>query len=236
MLWYGPCQKYNMADINANGKNKTLTKVTAAGKTFMQDAASDLSTDFMTLYFRDLPPGVKPAPGMFQSGGVQLIKITCDGAVVAHSKSEKNRKQNSKTLFPDNGKSKGNTLKCRHAISDMLSNRSEFHEKVSVYDGENLLTCRDMYVFTGQPPKSVQQPEQKAADDPDADPFALDMGENAAPSRIALNDGIDLQRIVCKNDVLLTQTVTFRSCVWVLRIVSLVYVYLYCHTRISFLL
>ena len=146
---------------NANGKNKTLTKVTAAGKTFMQDAASDLSTDFMTLYFRDLPPGVKPAPGMFQSGGVQLIKITCDGAVVAHSKSEKNRKQNSKTLFPDNGKSKGNTLKCRHAISDMLSNRSEFHEKVSVYDGENLLTCRDMYVFTGQPPNQYNSRSRK---------------------------------------------------------------------------
>jgi len=190
---------------NANGKNKTLTKVTAAGKTFMQDARSDLATEFMTLYFRDLPPGVKPSPGMFQSGGVQLIKITCDGSVVAHSKSNENKKQNSKTLFPgDAAKNKGNTLKCKHAISDMLSNRSEFHGKVSVHDGENLLTCRDMYVFTGQPPKSVQQAAQKAADDPDADPFALDMGENAAPSRIALNDGIDLQRIVCKNDVLLT--------------------------------
>ena len=74
-----------------------------------------------------------------------------------------------------------------------------------IQEENNSISCNDMYVFTGKAP-AVPQPVAKAKpeDDPDADPFALDMSENSAPSRIALSDGIDLERIVCKNDVILT--------------------------------
>ena len=65
-----------------------------------------------------------------------------------------------------------------------------------------------MFVYTeAAPAASAPAPANKAADiqndDPDADPFELKQTENAAPSRIALSDGVDLERIVCKHDVIL---------------------------------
>ena len=57
----------------------------AKGDVKMTSDGDILETDMLTLHFRDLPPGVKPTPGMIQSGGVQLVKIYCDGAVHALS-------------------------------------------------------------------------------------------------------------------------------------------------------
>jgi lipopolysaccharide export system protein LptA len=169
------------------GKNKTLTRAIANGSVVMVNNQDEMHTDLMTLVFRDLPEGAKPAPGMLQSGGVQLIKILCDGSVHAFSRDKKVRRM----------------MKSEHAMSDMLKDYSEFHGKVSVYDGNNEVYCRDMYVFTE---KSL--PESKAGKLPvkktvsiDADPFALDAGENSVPSRMALSKDIDLKRIVCKKDV-----------------------------------
>ena len=59
-----------------------------------------------------------------------------------------------------------------------------------------------MFVFTGAPPAAADA-AKPAAENPDADPFELDMSENAAPSRIALSDGIDLEQIICKKNVVL---------------------------------
>ena len=175
--------------------DKTLTKVIASGNVIMKNQQSDLTTELMTLDFRELPQGTKPAPGMFASNNVQLTRIACDGKVVAGS-------------FPGAAKSTAagkRLLKAEHAMSDLIKNRSEFHKNVLIQEENNSISCNDMYVFTGKAP-AVPQPVAKAKpeDDPDADPFALDMSENSAPSRIALSDGIDLERIVCKNDVILT--------------------------------
>ena len=175
--------------------DKTLSKVIASGKVIMKNKQSDLTTELMTLDFRELPKGTKPAPGMFASNNVQLIRIACDGKVVAGS-------------FPGTIRSAAagkRMLKAEHAMSDLIKNRSEFHKNVLIQEENNTISCRDMYVFTGKAP-AIPQPvaKTKPEDDPDADPFALDMSENSAPSRIALSDGIDLERIVCKNDVILT--------------------------------
>ena len=177
---------------------KTLNKVIASGNVIMKDQQSDLSTDLLTLNFRELPPNTAVTPGMFAANNVQLTSITCDGKVVASS-------------FPGAGKKDKNRkrlLLAEHALSDLLKNRSEFHKNVSIEEENNTLACRDMYVYTGTAPVQAQ-PAAAAApvkpeDDPDADPFALEPTENTAPSRIALSDGVDLERIICKNDVLLT--------------------------------
>ncbi len=186
-----PEQKVSGAPLGGSmgGGSKTLTKMIAAGKVFMKNGNDDIKTELMTLFFRDLPPGAKPSPGMLQSGGVQLVKILCDGSVVAASAAE-------------NGK---RTLKADHAMSDLLKDYSEFHNNVVVFHGNNEIYCRDMYIFTGEamPESASQALAQAKADDIDADPFALDMGENSVPSRIAVSDSIDLKRIVCKNDVVL---------------------------------
>ena len=175
------------------GKDKSISKIIAAGHVFMSSKGDDLTTDLLTLFFRDLPPGVKPSPGMFQSGGVQLIKILCDGAVVAN------------TVEKDGSTRR---LKAAHAMSDLLRDYSEFHKDVIIYSGDNEIHCRDMYVFTARSTRDIKPaptPQQQKAAELDADPFALDMGENAVPSRIAISKDLDLTRIVCRNEVVLVR-------------------------------
>ena len=142
-----------------------------------------------------MPEGAKPAPGMFQSGGVQLIRIVCDGKVSGVSKDA------------PGGPAK-HTINAEHAMWDMLKDYSEFHRDVAVYSGKDeALFCRDMYVFTEESnPDGDKVPNSKPAEDPlDTDPFALDMGENSAPTRIALSDGLNLKRIVCQNEVVIVK-------------------------------
>ncbi|MBQ9804157.1 MAG: hypothetical protein IJW35_04860 [Lentisphaeria bacterium] len=173
------------------GKDKSISKIVAAGRVFMKSKKDDISTDLLTLFFRDLPPGVKPSPGMFQSGGVQLTEILCDGAVVANSV-EKDGSVRS--------------LKAAHAKSDLLRDYSEFHKDVVIFSGGNEIFCRDMYVFTVRSSRDgKKQPPQSQKPALDADPFALDMGENAAPARIAVSKDLDLTRIVCRNEVVLVR-------------------------------
>ena len=174
--------------------NKTLTRAIASGNVHMKDKESDLSTELMTLDFKELPPGTKKAPGMFATNDIQLIRVICDGKVVANT-------------LPGLQKSKNQqrTLKAEHAMSDLLKNRSEFHKKVYLKEDANELFCKDMFVYTGAAPETPAPDKKPDApiDDPDADPFELLQTENVAPSRIALSDGVDLERIVCKNDVIL---------------------------------
>ncbi|MBR2345670.1 MAG: hypothetical protein IKA71_07815 [Lentisphaeria bacterium] len=172
---------------NLGSRNKTVTKTIASGHVIMINKLDELHTDLMTLFFRELPADVKPTPGMFQSGGTQLIKIICDGSVHAFSNEKDVRRM----------------LKAEHAMSDLLKDYSEFHEKVEVHDGNNEIYCRDMYVFTKRSdPESEKNktavPKPVSIDD---DPFALDGGAASIPARISLSKGIDLTRLVCKREV-----------------------------------
>ena len=186
------------------GRDKTVTRMIAKGDVVMHSGKDELHTDMLTLLFRDLPPGVKPSPGMIQSGGVQLTRIFCDGRVKALSH----------TTY--DGMPSQRVLKAGNAMSDLLKDYSEFHGDVSVVDGNTEIHCRDMYIFTGASPidevivenvpvKTTAAAESGDLDDEDldADPFALDMGENSVPTRIAVSDTRDLKRIVCQKQVVL---------------------------------
>ncbi len=184
------------------GKNKTVTKLIATGNVIMiSDNKDELKTDILTLFFRDLPPGEKPSPGIIQSGGVQLTKILCDGNVLAKSFNQRDGKILTRTLAAANAK------------SDLLADYSEFHGKVTIIDDNTEIHCRDMYVFSGASPVNEiivengnKQPVKKELSEEEAldeDPFEMDMGENSAPSRIAISDSQDLKRIVCKREVVL---------------------------------
>ncbi|MBE6356265.1 MAG: hypothetical protein E7058_04030 [Lentisphaerae bacterium] len=185
------------------GKNKTITKLMAMGDVYMVSRGDEIQTDLLTLLFRDLPEGAKPSPGMIQSGGVQLIKILCDGSVTATSPTVANGQ---KTL---------RKLKAANGMSDLLKDYSEFHGNVNIVDGNTEISCDDMYIFTGASPINeeivenikVQKPQknQEQLDEEalDADPFAVDMGEDSVPTRIAITDSRDLKRIVCQKKVAL---------------------------------
>lgn len=172
--------------------NKTLEKVIASGNVYMKDQESDLRTELMTLEFREMKPGTAVTPGMFATNNIQLIRIICDGKVVAGSLPQLKKSSNGKKRI----------LKAEHAMTYLIKNRAEFHKDVILQEGENEIRCQDMFVFTGAPPATANAAKPAAAN-PDADPFELDMSENAAPSRIALSDGIDLEQIICKKNVVL---------------------------------
>lgn len=210
------------AAAGSPGRSKVLQKSISTEKVFMQNEDSDLATDLLTMEFREMPAGTQKNPGMFKSGDVQLVKIICDGNVVAREYKKPPKPANGDNKAEQTQKAAAASakkaakpeivriLKSEHAFSDLLKDFSEFHGKVSVDDFQNLLTCQDMYVYTSRhaaPEKKAPAaaPAKPAADDPDADPFALDPGENAAPSHIALSDEMDLKKIICKNDVLLTR-------------------------------
>lgn len=209
-----------------HGQNKILQKILAWGNVVMKNSDSELRTELLTMHFRELAPGEKPAQGMFQSGGALLIRINCDGKVEARDllpADPARRRDREKDVIPG---SSGvlRILNANHAISDLVKDFSEFHGDVVIVDRANRITCRDMYVFTGKNPngsaplKSKTEPAKDAnaapaesstanADsDPDADPFVMDMNENSVPSRIALSEDVDLKRIIWKNDVILCNT------------------------------
>ena len=179
------------------GRDKSVTKIIASGHVEMISRGDKLNTDILTLYFRDLPPGEQPSPGMIQSGGVQLIRIHCDGSVVATGEVE----QDGRTL--------PRILRAANAMSDLLKDYTEFHGDVTVIDGNTEIRCQDMYIFTAPAPKLPAStspdlpPPGKLSplDDLDADPFAMDMGEDSVPTRIAITDSQDLKRIVCQKNV-----------------------------------
>ncbi|MBE6376383.1 MAG: hypothetical protein E7050_07950 [Lentisphaerae bacterium] len=182
------------------GRNKSINRMVAKDNVTMISGSDELKTDMLTFFFRDLPPGEKPSPGMIQSGGVQLVKIKCDGSVQASSQTEQD------------GVKITRVLKSTNAMSDLIKDYSEFHGDVTVIDGNTEIHCRDMYIFTGASPinevieENTPQTEEKDEfddEDLDADPFALDMGENSVPSRIAISDNRDLKRIVCQKQVVL---------------------------------
>lgn len=185
------------------GQNKTVTKLMASGNVQMFSKGDEVRTDLLTLLFRDLPEGAKPSPGMIQSGGVQLIKILCDGSVTATSPT---------TI---DGKTSRRILKAANGMSDLLKDYSEFHGNVNIIDGNTEIFCKDMYIFTGASPineeiienvkvkKPQKTPEELEEEALDADPFAVDMGEDSVPTRIAISDSRDLKRIVCQKQVVL---------------------------------
>ncbi len=176
------------SDDRSLGTKQSFEKIIAAGKVLMISKKDRLTTDLLTLLFRELPSGVPAAPGVLQSGNLQLIQILCDGSVNASSTEE-------------NSTLPSRILKADHTKSDLLKDYSEFHGNVVVIDGSNEIRCSDMYTFTA--PAAKNQKQNSSANDIDSDPFAMDLGENSAPARLALSKDIDLTRIVCKNNVLL---------------------------------
>ena len=185
------------------GKDKTITKLTAMGGVQMISRGDEIKTELLTLLFRDLPEGAKPSPGMIQSGGVQLIKILCDGSLVAISPTKVN------------GKPSRRILKAANGMNDLLKDYSEFHGNVKIIDGNTEITCSDMYIFTGASPineeiienvktsKPQKTPEELEEEALNADPFTVDMGEDSVPTRIAISDSRDLKRVVCQKKVVL---------------------------------
>ena len=191
------------------GGDRVIRKTVASGKTKVTDESGTLDCDKLTLFFSELPPGAKPEPGMFQSGGARLTDILAEGHVVAvnHASAGSNKQPG---LLA--GKSSGaRVLRADYCRADLTRHLSHFKGNVKINDDENALFCDDMYLYGVRkllPTAAAAAAAKKAAvEDPDADPFALPgFNEDTVPTAINITDDVQLKKVLCLGDVLLKRT------------------------------
>jgi lipopolysaccharide export system protein LptA len=203
--------KSNVFATGVASKGKSLDKAIALGNVFMNDGASELKTNKLTMIFDQLKPGQKGLPGMFQAGDVRLVKVYCDGNVLAKTTS-------SKSLMDGFGgkREKANqtkvatprTIKAQHAITNLVTGIQEFHKDVLVTDSQATLACQEVYIYTrpeANPTKAKKIVRKKTViEEMDEDPFAI-VSEDSIPATISLGNGMELEKIICKKDIVIEQ-------------------------------
>ena len=202
--------KSNVFGAGVAGKGKSLDKAIARGNVFMKDNSSELTTDKLTMLFGDLKKDQKGLPGMFQSGDVRLLKVFCDGNVLAKSSSSKSlmdgfggKKDSNKTKV-----AAVRTIKSQHAITNLVTGIQEFHKDVLVTDSQATLACQEVYIYTKpekNSPKTTKVVKKKTAiEEMDEDPFAI-VSEDSIPATVSLGNGMELDKIICKRDIVIEQ-------------------------------
>ena len=182
------------------GSGKKLKTAVAVGNVHMKDTRSALDTDRMTIIFRPAVQGEAKSGGMMHSGSSKMQKIICEGNVRGTTNDT-----SSSAMFGALGGSgrSGRSFTADRSITDIDRNFTELHGKVTVRDEATKLDCDHMYLYG----KKVQPQAVAAAqevDDIDADPFAIADTESFAPSRVVINSGSELEKIVCNDNVAVT--------------------------------
>jgi len=183
---------------------KTLEQAVATGNVVMTDPSATLTTGLMTLFFREAQPGEKVRSSMLQSGGAVLTKITCDNGVRLDSTGSA-----SATDLPQGVGSKGSrTLTAMRSFTDMAANTSTFSGKVNTFDELSDLKCETLKLYGV---KSAPAKPASPQADIDTDPFEMTSSENFAPSRIAISGDLELDRVECIDDVVITHKTEGRT-------------------------
>ena len=209
----------------AAGSGKTLKNAVATGNAVMSDNRNNLQADRLDFTFVPAPPGAPQEPGMFQSGSLRLTKVTGNGHVRVSARRARepevapgdSGEKKQEPQDPGSGSMLGSggplrELRSARMVSDMLKRRSVFSGQVVMTDEQNRLDCEEL-TFYAKPSASAAaaaaaagSPAQKnvPAEDVDADPFDLP-AENKVPSSVVLGNGLELDRTVAREHVVLRQ-------------------------------
>ena len=187
--------------VTGVGSGKRLEKAVAIGRVHMVDPKSMLDCDRMTIEFSPAQEGEKKSSGgMMTSGSDKMRKIICEGNVKG-STSEVN--ESAGAMFgaiAQQGRG-GRRFSADRLISDFDKNLTELHGHVIVRDDSSRLDCEEMYIYSKA---QSAAPVAAVEEDPDADPFAIADSESYAPSRVALGEGSELEKIRCEKNVRIT--------------------------------
>ena len=214
-LYLAPQQKGETAvaipgvAAGAGGSGKTLKRAVAIGNAVMNDGKNALEGDTLAYFFVPAAPGAVRRPGMFQSGSLRLVKVTGNGNVKLKSvktteprvPGEENAEAPEKSA--DAGVMLGRNagfreLVSRNMIADLRKNITCFEGQVSLTDGASRMNCEKLELFSKL---QQQQPRKPAVDD---DPFDLP-SENAVPSTIAIGNGLELDRAIATEEVVINR-------------------------------
>ncbi|MBR7104058.1 MAG: hypothetical protein IKC65_03865 [Lentisphaeria bacterium] len=183
---------------------KSLKQVIASGNVRMTDPHAILNCGELVMDFRELKAGEKSAPGMLQAGGARLTRISGNNGVKVISRNNTAARK----LF-GTAESKGiKTLTAMRSMTCLLTNKTTLDGHVHIFDELTSLKCSTMHLYgkKSQPQKAAAKPKN-AADDIDADPYAILNTENFAPSRIALTGDLELDKVECIKNVVLSRKV-----------------------------
>ena len=178
---------------------KTLERAVASGNVVMTDPGATLRTGLLTLFFREARPGEKARSSMLQSGGAVLTKVECDNGVRLDSTGSVSANNLPQGVSGSKGR---RSLVAMRSFTDMATNISTFSGKVNVFDELSSLKCDTLKMYgvrTSPAPKPVS-PQANI----DEDPFDMLPTENFAPSRIAITGDLELDRVECIDDVVIT--------------------------------
>ena len=183
------------------GNGRIIRKTVASRKVRIIDESGSLDCDKLSLFFTELPPGAKPEPGMFQSGGARLTDILAEGNIVAVNRSSVDSKKQPGLIA---GRSSGaRVLKADRGRVDLTRHLSHFQGSVSIRDDENSLCCDDIFLYGVRRMAALPaQAGQLQTTDPDADPFALPgFNEDTVPAAVNLTDDVQLKKVLCLGNV-----------------------------------
>ena len=203
------------------GSGKTLKNAVATGNAVMTDGRNNLQADRLEFNFVPAPHGAPQEPGIFQSGSLRLTRVTGDGNVLLRAKQAREPKitpqdtgEEKTKAAPSPGSLLGGggelrELRASRMVSDMLKRRSVFSGHVVMTDEQNRLNCEELTFYAkaaSAAAAAAGDPGQKPApvEDVDADPYDLPV-ENKVPSSVVLGNGLELDRAVAKDDVVLRQ-------------------------------
>jgi len=200
-----------LAMTEVSSEKKQVKKIVCIGKVRAVDSSMDLAADKLTLDFdqnaKTSAAAGTLAPGMFQSGNSNVSRATAEGNLVIKSTDDgkKGKKTGANPMgnLLQGGSGTTRTLKSDNGFLDFVKNEAEFHGKVNILDDQGNLKCEDMYIYTAK--AADKKPKGAKNEDIDADPFAAkkdgESNQNAAPETIVLADGVELSKIICKNNV-----------------------------------
>ena len=153
------------------GGDRTIKKAVANDRVHVVDASGTLDCDKLSLFFSELPPGAKPMPGMFQSGGVRMTDILAEGHVVAVNQSS-GKSEKAPGIFA--GKSSGDRfLRADRGHIDLTHDLSQFTGNIDINDADSRLKCDELFLFGARHDPQPKPREEFQSEDPDADPLHL---------------------------------------------------------------
>ena len=199
------------------GSGKTLKNAVAIGNAVMSDSRNNLQADRLDFTFVPAPPGAPQEPGIFQSGSLRLTEVTGRGNVLVSSRRVREpevtpRSSEEKEPAPAPGSLLGGggqmrELRSARMVSDMLKRRSVFSGHVVMTDEQSRLDCEELTFYAKPAAAAAGTGARKPAapvEDVDADPFELPV-ENKVPSSVVLGNGLELDRAVAREKVVLRQ-------------------------------
>ena len=176
----------------------------------LTDPRATLNTGLLILNFRELRPGEKPVQSMLQSGNVRLNSIICDNGIKVVSNSTPDAKA-SAGFFGKSGSQGIKNLTAMRSETDLEKNISSFSGNVRISDDISSLACNTMHLYSAERQAVPAKAPAQKIEDIDADPFALLKTENYAPSQILIGENLELKKVECLDDVVLSRKVAAKQ-------------------------